>query len=71
MPTIKFKKIEPCMSEPKLEFNGDKLYLYTPLPQYGEGIYETSLVMTKDIFQECYKRWIEPQIENKPGEDRE
>ena len=47
--------------EEKLKFIDDKLYNYTSLPQYGEGIYKTQLVMTKEMFQECYKRWIEPQ----------
>lgn len=46
----------------ELKFIGDdKLFVYTPLPQYGQGTYETRLVMTKEVFQECYKRWIEPQ----------
>lgn len=48
------------MNKPKLIFQDDEVYVYTPLPQYGEGIYDVRLVMTKDIFQECYKRWIEP-----------
>jgi hypothetical protein len=51
-----FKKPE----EEKLEFNDDKLFVCTPLPQYGEGVYKTKLVMTKEAFQECYKKWIEP-----------
>ena len=41
-----------------LKFEDDKLYLYYPLPQYGEGICKKDLVMTKEIFIECYKRWI-------------
>lgn len=49
------------MSEEELRFVDDKLFVYTPLPQYGDGMYEAQLVMTKEIFQECYKRWIEPQ----------
>lgn len=56
------------MSEEKLRFDGDKLFAYIPLPQYytplsqyGDGIYKVQLVMTKEIFQECYKRWVEPQ----------
>ena len=49
------------MNEQELRFIDDKLYVYTPLPQFGEGIYKTELVMTKEIFQECYKKWIEPQ----------
>ena len=49
------------MIEPELRFEDDKLFSYTPLPQYGEGIYKVELVMTKEIFQECYKKWVEPQ----------
>lgn len=45
----------------ELRFIDNKLFVYTPLPQYGEGIYETRLVMTKEMFQECYKRWIKPR----------
>ena len=43
---------------------------HTPLPEMGENIYKTEVVMTKDIFQECYKKWIEPQAEQliKEGE---
>ena len=51
------------MNEEKLQFVDDKLFVYTPLPQYDvcSGIYKIQLVMTKEIFQECYKRWIKPQ----------
>jgi len=49
------------MEETKLKFIDDKLYVCTPSPQYGAGVYKTQLVMTKEIFQECYKKWIEPQ----------
>ena len=55
------------MDEQSLKFYDDKLYTYTPLPLYGEGIYKVDLVMTKEIFQECYKRWIKPQ----ESEDKE
>lgn len=48
-------------NEGELKFIDDKLFCYTPLPQYGAGICEQRLVITKEIFQECYKRWIEPQ----------
>ena len=48
-----------------LKFEDDKLYLYYPLPQYGEGICKKDLVMTKEIFIECYKRWIKGEKEDK------
>lgn len=37
----------------------------TPMPQIGENMYKIETVMTKEIFQECYKKWVEPQ----EGED--
>ena len=46
------------MGEQELRFIDDKLYVYTPLPTISEGIYKTELIMTKEIFQECYKKWI-------------
>ena len=52
------------MTEEKLKFVDDKLFVYTPLPQYGDGICKAQLIMTKEIFQECYKRWVEPQEMN-------
>lgn len=46
------------MIDEHLKFEDDKLYHYYPLPQYGKGIWKKDLVMTKEIFIECYKRWI-------------
>ena len=37
------------------------MFVYTPLPQYGDEIYKVQLVMTKEIFQECYKKWIKQE----------
>jgi hypothetical protein len=51
------------MAESKLEFVDDKLFVYTPYPEYGDDVYTVHLVMTKEIFQECYKKWIESQME--------
>ena len=45
------------MSEEKLKFVDDKLFAYTPMTGHG-NICRVQLVMTKEIFQECYKRWI-------------
>ena len=53
-----------------LKFEDDKLYHYYPLPQYGDGICKKDLVMTKEIFIECYKRWIEPQDKTIPSEEQ-
>ena len=43
------------------EVQDDVVVKYTPIPEMGENIYKTEIVMTKEIFQECYKKWIEPQ----------
>ena len=50
------------MNEVEFRFEDDKLFVYIPQrSQYGDRIFKVQLVMTKKIFQECYKRWIEPQ----------
>lgn len=49
------------MGEEEIKFIDDKCLAYIPLPEYGEGVYKTQLIMTKEIFQECYKKWIESQ----------
>lgn len=49
------------MDEGELRFVDNKLFVYTPLPQYGDGVCKVQLVMTKEIFQECYKRWIKAE----------
>ena len=33
----------------------------TPAPEIGEYVYREEIVMDKETFQECYKKWIEPQ----------
>ena len=43
------------------EVEGDVVIKYTPMPAIGENIYKTEIVMNKEIFQECYKKWVEPQ----------
>ena len=55
------------MENEELKFVDDKLFVYTPLPQYGDGICKVQLVMTKEIFQACYKMWIE----SRESEDKE
>lgn len=49
------------MREEELRFEDDKLVVYTPISQYGDGICKVQLVMTKEIFRECYKKWVESQ----------
>lgn len=55
------KRRQENMVSEELRFIDDKLVVYKHLPQCGEGICVPQLVMTKEIFQECYRRWIEPQ----------
>ena len=52
------EKVQAKIEEEELRFVDDSLFSYIPLPQYGKGIYKVQLVMTKEIFQECYNRWI-------------
>ena len=50
------------MSKIYFEVEDDVVIKYTPMSiMMGEDTYKTEVVMTKEIFQECYKRWIEPQ----------
>lgn len=49
------------MSSVYFEVKDDVVIKYTPIPERGENIYEYKVVMTKEIFQECYKKWIESQ----------
>ena len=46
----------------------DVVIRYIPMPEAGENIYKTEVVMTKEIFQECYKRWIKP-VESEDNSD--
>jgi len=39
-------------------FEDDCLYKCTPAPECGEDIKRRRLMMTKAVFQECFKRWI-------------
>ena len=43
------------------EVEDDAVIKYTPMPEVGENTYKTEVVMTKEIFQECYKKWVESQ----------
>ena len=49
------------MNKIYFEVEGDVVFKHTPMPTIGENIYKTEVVMTKEIFQECYKKWVEPQ----------
>lgn len=49
------------MNKIYFEVEDDVVIKHTPMPEVGENIYKTEVVMTKEIFQECYKKWIEPR----------
>jgi len=49
------------MSKIYFEVEDDVVIKYTPMLETGENTYKTEVVMTKEIFQECYKKWIESQ----------
>ena len=51
------------MSEVHFTVGDDVVVRFTFMPEFGEGTYQTEVVMTKEIFQECYKKWIAPQEE--------
>lgn len=46
----------------------DVVIKYTPMPEAGENIYKTEVVMNKEIFQECCKKWVEPQADKEQTE---
>ena len=52
------------MSKMYFEVEDDVVIKYIPMPEIGEDVYKSKVVMTKKIFQECYKKWIEPQERN-------
>ena len=47
------------MSKIFFKVENDVVVRHTPVPEIGINIYKTDVVMTKDTFQECYKKWIE------------
>ena len=48
------------MNEQRLEITNDAVYAVTPLPQFSTSneVVKMELVMTKEVFQKCYKKWI-------------
>jgi len=41
------------------EVKDDVVIRHTPMHGFGKYTYKTEVVMTKEIFQECYEKWIE------------
>lgn len=48
----------------ELVIGNDKIYRVTSLPEHGGEVCKLELIMTKETFIECYKRWIQPQVES-------
>lgn len=46
------------MNKAKYVITDDEVYCRIPAPQYGENIYRTEIIITREAFVECYKRWI-------------
>lgn len=47
------------MAKEYVEFEGDNCYVDTPINHLGDCCdYQRRLVMTKEAFKECYKKWI-------------
>ena len=49
------------INEPRIEIQDDNVVCLTPQPQYGKGFSKCDLVMTKEVFIECYNRWIKDE----------
>ena len=47
------------------EIEGNVVIRHTPMPEIGKDIYKSEVVMNKEIFQECYKKWVKPQESEK------
>lgn len=56
------------MTEPYFKVNDDAVVKVTHMPEIGENIYKTEVVITRDIFKECYKKWIESDMESEEKE---
>ena len=39
-------------------FEGDVLVKNTPCPQFGENCYKSEIIIDKETFLECVKRWM-------------
>lgn len=39
-------------------FEGDMLFKNIPAPELGKNIVRRQLMMTKEVFKECFMRWM-------------
>ena len=52
------------MSKIYFEVEDDVVIKYTPMSiMMGEDSYKTDVVMTKEIFQECFRKWVTQETE--------
>ena len=40
------------------EIVNNELVKYIPMPQYGNGMTQREVVITREAFIECYNKWI-------------
>ena len=57
------------MEQIEYDIIDDTLYAYIPCKKFGEGCYESKPIINKDVFIECYKRWVIPEIEKEIKND--
>ena len=48
------------MSDTKMEvvIEDDAVYAYVPRPELGQYVSERHLIITKEVFKQCYDKWI-------------
>ena len=54
------------MNKVEFTFEGnDVLVKHVPCPQFGEGCYQSEVVIDKETFLKCMKRWVAESEEQK------
>lgn len=48
-------------NEMYFEIEGDVLIKYTQMPQFGKDTFKKEVIMNKETFIECYKKWIQEE----------
>ncbi len=51
------------MSKIYFELEDNVVIKYTPIPEIGENIYKTEVVMDKETFIKCFNKWIKAESE--------
>ena len=47
------------MNETEFAIDDDYVYRHTRAIEFGQDIHKTEIILTKELFIELYKRWIE------------